>query len=202
MQNRHLLFALRSTIERSVKRKCRLRILCTSISHVRRWHTVLPPLFNLRNPVTSRSSVLVLTTSPNSTLPYVYYSTPRKLSGSGSVHVLTWRKYQNACVHFRSVGLIFWVRRCCLGPRCLLRQRAVEEEPCQRDCHRMFYHIRRLRQIRHYTLAEKSWNSWRRHSFSLAWTTATPFSSAFPCRYWCHFRHLEYSSPCYSYHRL
>jgi len=32
-----------------------------------------------------------------------------------------------------------------------------------------------------------SWNSWRRHSSSPAWTTATLFLSAFPPRHWCHF---------------
>jgi len=47
-----------------------------------------------------------------------------------------------------------------------------------------------------------SWNSWRRHSSSPAWTTATLFLSAFPPRHWCHFsarRTLQpgYSAPCW-----
>jgi len=106
--------------------------LC-SIPHVRRWHTVLPPLFSLRNPVTSRSSVLVYWWS-HRILRFPASTTQPCESGSGSVHTLTWREYQNASVRFRSVGLILSAPMLSGTFKwCLLRQRAVNEEPRQQD---------------------------------------------------------------------
>ena len=162
-----------------------------AIPHVRRWHTVLPLLFNVQYPVTGRSSVLMywrprrilrfhtsILLNPAKT-EWIWFGSRVNLArerfpslqvrGRGS-------DIECADVVRDSMSIIRQPTASCQWRTTSARSPAHVFTTYE-DCARVVT-----------TLAEKSWNNWRRHS-SLApvWTTATLFLSAFPRRHWCHF---------------
>jgi len=148
------------------------------IPHVCRRHTVLQSLCNRPIWNSCISASTVMHRQPRQILCFFTTSTQ---TGENLVHLVRFTRQldQNitALSISSSLSVCYRVWRCRPGPRCLPGQRAVHEAPRQQDRQCLLYHIRRLRQIRHY-VSRGVWNNWWHHSSYPAWTTVTPSSPA------------------------